>query len=72
MDTKELMESAESLIQSMALRDGPRDATDQIGMAQVLAMLAVANELKRLNDTAEAEYERSELTESVRIYGTGE
>jgi hypothetical protein len=60
MDTAELMKNAVDLMQIMALRDGPRNADDQLAMAQTYAMLAVGNELKRLNDNREAQAEYNE------------
>jgi hypothetical protein len=53
MDTEQLMTDAEKLTLNMGLREGPRNVEDQIGIAQILAMLAIANELKRLNDSAD-------------------
>jgi len=48
--TDELMRDAKNLTMNMMLREGQRNAEDQIGIAQVYAILAVANELKRAND----------------------
>ena len=50
MNTNVLMNDAENLTLNMALNEGPRDATDQIGIAQVNALLAIANETKQAND----------------------
>lgn len=61
MDTEKLMSESRQLTLMMALREGPRDGNDQLGMAQAYAILAVANELKRMNDRIEAEIDRDEI-----------
>lgn len=57
MNTDKLMQEADEVILSIARHDGPFPATDEIGVgiAQVCALLAIANELKRLNDRKDSE-----------------
>ncbi len=50
--------------------DDPRqDHVFRVRWAQVTALVAIAQELRRFNDRAEANEERLELSDAVRIWG---
>lgn len=67
MNTNELMNEAAGLLGSF--REGPRNFEDVLEFAKVNALLAIANELKRMNDGQETDRYRQDM---VDLYRSGE
>ena len=67
-DTEKLIRESWQMTQMMAFREGPRNGDDQLGMAQAYATLAIANELKRMNDRIEAD---ADFASTVKLYSNG-
>lgn len=63
MNTDELMRDAEST--AMNLYDGPQDNKEGLMCAQISALLAIANELKRVGDLIESVQTLAFMTEDA-------
>ena len=61
MDTEQLMSQA--LASLASLQNQPDSKAQQIATAQAYALLAIANELKKINDRADAEAYSRDLLE---------